>query len=439
MVDSQAELIRTADMHITTMRRRVIHALAEAHERLMKNPARDRDILDKQLRHDLREAVTDRAVSRASDHYQTVSELSGVEEVQQEMSARAAHVNAFRDSVVNAVDDHRPWLAALSVTTAEVVSPEKLPELRETQEWGLMQQASLEATVSCMPPSPKGWSATDGTGVKRLAAHDADVAAWIVADQPPLSELPDEQPVAAGHLLREAIGSRTKVSCHRTDLDAMSMEDAYTKLEYSESHQTRFVSQGVPEGADLEQEAFVEVPYEVPADSTSDWWALRNGIPVEIDSFPAPNESVQQQADMRFNLPRPVWEASREYMGPAFDHAVVEGEHDVDVTVSAQQRIELRERAEDVQFRTVYEAEERSEFIQNGDDYGRDGGEAAQEVAEERAAADRVAYQCSVVVGALNSAKPVTMNNSAPAPSVAPHLVPPPTPAPAGASAQLNR
>lgn len=439
MVDSQAELMRTADMQMMRMRRRVIHALADAHERLLKNPARDRDSLDKRLRHDLREAVTDRAVSLASNHYQAVSELSGVEEVQQEMSARAAHVNAFRDSVVNAVDDHRPWLAAMSVTTAEVVSPEKLPELRETQEWGLMQQASLEATVSCMPPAPKDWFAADGAGVKRLVAHDADVAAWMVADQPPLSELPDEQPVAAGHLLREAIGSRTKVSCQRTDRDAMPLEDAYTKFEYSEAHQTRFVSEGVPEGADLEQESFVEVPYEVPADSTSDWWALRNGIPVEIDSFPAPNESVQQHADMRFKLPRPVWEASRAYMGPAFDHAVIEGENDVDVTVSAQQRSELRQRAEDVQFRTVYEAEERIEFIQSGNDYGHDGGEAAQEVEDERAVAERVAYQCSVVVGALNSAKPVTMHNSAPAPSVAPHLIPPPTPATAGVSAELNR
>lgn len=77
--------------------------------------------------------------------------------------------------------------------------------------------------------------------------------------------------------------------------------------------------------------------------------------------------------------------------------------------------------------------------MQNGDDYGRDGGEVGQEVANERAVAERVAYQCSVVVGALNSAKPVTMHNSAPAPSVAPYLMPPPTPATAGVSAELNR
>src|SRR5699024_7884116 len=150
-------------------------------------------------------------------------------------------------------------------------------------------------------------------------------------------------------------------------------------------------SVGVPEGGDLEEERFVPVPNHARMTATSDWWALRNGIPAEIDSFPAPNESVQQRADMRFKLPRPVWEASREDMGPAFDDVVIEGRQDGDVTVSAQQRVELRERAEDVQFRTVYEAEERIEFIQSGDDYGRDGGEAAQEVANERAVAERVA------------------------------------------------
>lgn len=438
MVDSQTELIRTADMNIMRMRRRVIHALADAQERLMKNPARDRDILDKQLRHDLREAVTDRAVSLASDHYQTVSELSGVEEVQQEMSARAAHVTAFRDSVVNAVDDHRPWLAAVSVTTAEVVSPEKLPELRETQEWGLMQQASLEATVSCMPPSPKGWLAADGAGIKRVEEHDHDVETWRTADQPPAWDLSDAEP-STGHLLRKAVGERLKVSCERTDTSWVARDRALSKTYEFDALEVQMESVGVPEGGDLEEERFVPVPNHARMTATSDWWALRNGIPAEIDSFPAPNESVQQRADMRFKLPRPVWEASREYMGPAFDHVVIEGEHDVDVTVSAQQRVELRERAEDVQFRTVYEAEERIEFIQSGDDYGRDGGEAAQEVANERAVAERVAYQCSVVVGALNSAKPVTMHNSAPAPSVAPHLVPPPTPATAGVSADLNR
>lgn len=425
MVDSQDELILTADMQITTMRSRVIFALADAQELLMMNPARDRHNIENRLRHELRAAVTDRDVSLASDHYQTVSELSGSESVQQEMSARAAHVSAFSESVINAVDDCRPWLAAMSVTTAEVVSPEKLPELRETQEWGLMQQASVEATVSCMPPAPKGWSAADGTGVNRLEEHDADVAAWMIADQPPTSERSADEP-STGHLLREAVGQRLKVSCQRTDTSWSTMDKAYsTAYEYD-----------TPEVQKKREEMGVDV---WPLRSGSDWWALRNGVPAEIDSFPAPNESLQQYPDVRFKLPRPVWDASRAYMGPAFERAVVEGENDVDVTVSAQQRADLRERAEDVQFRTVYEAEERIEFIQSGDDYDRDGGEAAQEVAEERAVAERVAYQCSVVVGALNSAKPVTMHNSAPAPSVAPHLVPPPTPAPAGASAQLNR
>lgn len=425
MADSQDELIRTADMHITTMRRQVILALADAQELLMTNPARDRHNIENRLRHELRAAVTDRDVSLASDHYQTVSELSGVEDVQQEMSARSAHVNAFSKSVINAVDDCRPWLAAMSVTTAEVVSPEKLPELRETQEWGLMQQASVEATVSCMPPAPKGWRAADGAGVKRLEEHDGDVAAWMIADQPPASERAADEP-STGHLLREAVGQRLKVSCQRTDTSWSTMDKVFSKAHEFDT----------PEGP-IEQDPQGGGFWALR--NGSDWWALRNGVPVEIDSFPAPSESVQQHADVRFKLPREVWEASREYMGPAFDHVVIEGENDVDVTVSAQQRIELRERAEDVQFRTVYEAEERIEFIQSGEDYGRDGGEAAQEVADERAAPERVAYQCSVVVGALNSAKPVTMHNSAPAPSAAPHLVPPPTPAPAGASAQLNR
>lgn len=425
MVDSQDELILTADMQITTMRSRVIFALADAQELLMMNPARDRHNIENRLRHELRAAVTDRDVSLASDHYQTVSELSGSESVQQEMSARAAHVSAFSESVINAVDDCRPWLAAMSVTTAEVVSPEKLPELRETQEWGLMQQASVEATVSCMPPAPKGWSAADGTGVKRLEEHDADVAAWMIADQPPTSERSADEP-STGHLLREAVGQRLKVSCQRTDTSWSTMDKAYsTAYEYD-----------TPEVQKKREEMGVDV---WPLRSGSDWWALRNGVPAEIDSFPAPNESVQQQADVRFKLPRHVWEESRAYMGPAFDHVVIEGESDVDVIVSAQQSADLRERAETVQFTTVYNAQERIEFIENGDDYGLDGGESVQEVEGLRDDAERTAYQCSVVVGALNSAKPVTMHNSAPAPSVASYLDPPPTPAPAGASAQLNR
>ncbi|TSI14652.1 hypothetical protein [Brevibacterium aurantiacum] len=288
-----------------------------------------------------------------------------------------------------------------------------------------MQQASIEATVSCMPPAPKGWSAADGTGVKRLEAHDADVAAWMIADQPPVTERSTNEP-STGHLLRGAVGQRLKVSCQRTDTSWSTMDKAYSKAYEFDTPEVQ--KERERQGGDF-----------WPLRNGSDWWALRNGIPVAIDSFPAPNESLQQYPDMRFKLPRPVWDSSRAYTGPAFERAVVEGENDVDVTVSAQQRVDLRERAEDVQFRSVYEAEERIEFIQSGDDYGRDGGEAAQEVAGLRDAAERVAYQCSVVVGALDSAKPVTMHNSAPAPSVAPHLVPPPTPAPAGASAQLNR
>lgn len=428
--DLQESMVGAADAQVRRMRREVVASLADAHEKLMKSPARDRDVLHGELHAELR-MIADRAVY-ARDQYQAVSELSGVEEVQQEMSARAAHLSAFSDSVVNAVMDRRPWLAGMSVTTAEVVSPEKLPELRETAEWGLMQQASIEATVSCMPPSPDGWSAADGAGLKRLKEHDADVAAWLVADEPPVSERSADGP-ATGHLLREAVGQRLKVSCQRTDISWLAMDTAFTKAYEFDTREPAVESGGVPEGGDLEEERFVPVPDQGELSPTSDWWALRNGIPVGIDSFPAPNESVQQHADVRFKLPRPVWEASRAYMGPAFDHAVIEGESDVDVTVSAQQRIELRERAEDVQFRTVYEAEERIEFIQSGDDYGRDGGEAAQEVANERAVAERVAYQCSVVVGALNSARPVTMHNSAPAPSVAPHIVPPATPAVVGA------
>lgn len=425
MVDSQDELIRTADMYVTTMRRRVILALADAQELLMKNPAQDRHNIENGMRYELRAAVTDGDVSLASDHYQTVSELAGVESVQQEMSARAEHVSAFSKSVINAADDCRPWLAAMSVTTAEVVSPEKLPELRETQEWGLMQQASVEATVSCMPPAPKGWSAADGAGVKRLEEHDADVAGWMTADQPPASERSPDEP-STGHLLRKAVGQRLKVSCQRTDTSWSTMNKVYSKAHEFETPEVQREVAQMPEGGDF-----------WVLRNGSDWWALRNGVPAEIDSFPAPNESVQQRADVRFKLPRPVWEERRAYMGPAFEHVVVEGESDVDVTVSAQQRVDLRERAEAVQFTTVYEAEERIEFIQSGDDYGRDGGEAAQEVAELRDDAERVAYQCSVVVGALNSAKPVTVHNSAPAPSVAPHLVPPPTPATAGA--ELSR
>lgn len=421
--DLQERMVGAADAQVRRMRREVVASLADAHEKLMKSPARDRDVLHGQLHAELR-MIADRAVS-ARDQYQAVSE------VQQEMSARAAHLSAFSDSVVNAVMDRRPWLAGMSVTTAEVVSPEKLPELRETPEWGLMQQASIEATVSCMPPSPDGWSAADGAGLKRLKEHDADVAAWLVADEPPVSERSADGP-ATGHLLREAVGQRLKVSCQRTDISWLAMDTAFTKAYEFDTREPAMESVGVPEGGDLEEERFVSVPDQGELSPTSDWWALRNGIPVEIDSFPAPNESVQQHADVRFKLPRPVWEASRAYMGPAFDHAVIEGESDVDVTVSAQKRIELRKRAEDVQFRTVYEAEERIEFIQSSDDYGLDGGETVGQVQELRDDAERVAYQCSVVVGALNSAKPVTMHNSAPAPSVAPHIVPPATPAVAG-------
>lgn len=430
--DLQEQMVAAADAQVRRMRREVVASLANAHERLMANPTRERYVLDEQLRHDLRIAVSMRTVEFAIDQYQTVSELSGVESVQTEMFARAEHLRAFQDSVLQGVDDKRPWLAAMSVTTAEVVSPEKLPELRGTQEWGLMQQASIEATVSCMPPPPKGWSAADGAGVKRLQAHDADAAAWMIADQPPVSERLADDP-SRGHLLREAVGQRLKVSCQRTDASWSTMDRAFSKAYEFDALEVQLESVGVPEGGDLEEERLVPVPDQDGPSPTSDWWALRNGIPVEIDSFPAPNESVQQHADMRFKLPRPVWEASREYMGAAFEHAVIEGEHDVDVTVSAQQQAELRERAEDVQFRTVYEADERIDFLRSSDDYGLDGGESVQEVEGVRERAERVAYQCSVVVGALNSAKPVTMHSSAPAPSVASYISPPPTPSPAGA------
>lgn len=439
--DLHKERLAAADAVVSRMRREVVVSLANAHEDLMKRPARDRFLIDDELRYRLTEAVSEAGVSRAIHIYEesgTVLQLAGDTEGHQEMAARAAHLKAFHAAITAAESDSRPWLAGMSVTTAEVVSPERMPDLRQTREWGVMQQASLEATVSCMPPSPKGWSAADGAGVKRLEAHDADVAAWMIADQPPVSERSADEP-STGHLLREAVGQRLKVSCQRTDASWSTMDRAFSKAYEFDTRDVQMESVGVPEGGDLEEERFVPVPDQAGLSPTSDWWALRNGVPVEIDSFPAPNESVQQHADVRFKLPRQVWEASREYMGPAFDQVVIEGERDVDVTVSAQQRVQLRERAEDVQFRTVYNAEERIDFIQSDDNYGLDGGETAQEVAGLRNDAERVAYQCSVVVGALNSAKPVTMHNSAPAPSVVEHLVHPPSPATAGASAELDR
>lgn len=438
MPDQQEEMVASADVQVRRMRREVAASLANAREKLMGSPARERAVIDEQLRRNLKVAVSMRTVEFAVKQYQSVSELSAVESVQQEMSARVDHLRAFRESVVQAVDDKRPWLAAMSVTTAEVVSPERLPELRETQEWGLMQQASVEAAVSCMPPSPEEWSALDGAGVKRVEEHDNDVEAWRTADQPPAGELSDAEP-STGHLLRETVGQRLKVSCQRTDSSWVARDRALSKAFEFDALEERMESVGVPEGGDLEEEAYVVAPDQDGMTPTSDWWALRNGIPVEIDSFPAPNESVQQRPDVRFKLPRPVWEASREYMGPAFEHVVSEDENDVAVTVSAQQRAELRQRAEDVQFRTVYTAQEQIDVIQSDDDVGHDGGESVSQVEELRDNAERAAYHCSVVVGALNSAKPVTMNDSGPAASVESSSVPPPSPSPIGASADMDR
>ncbi|MGZ1492248.1 hypothetical protein [Brevibacterium sediminis] len=440
--DLHKERLAAADSVVSRMRREVVIRLANAHEDLMKRPARDRFLIDDELRYRLTEAVSTSMVSRAIRIYAesgTMLQVAGDAEGHREMAARAAHLKAFQAAITAAESDSRPWLAGMSVTTAEVVSPERMPDLRQTREWGVTQQASLEATVSCMPPNPESWTAADGRGLQRLEAQGADVAAWSALDRPPTENLTLDEPVEAGHLLREQIAQRLKPSCRRTDLNEDTKYEVYSSHEYWRDTQTRLVSVGVPEGADLEQEELVEVPNEDGPAPTSDWWALRNGVPVEIDSFPAPNESVQQHADVRFKLPRQVWEASRESMGPAFDHVVIEAERDVDVTVSAQQRLELRERAEDVQFRTVYNAQERIESIQSSDDYGLDGGETAQEVAVLRDDSERVAYQCSVVVGALNSAKPVTMHNSAPASSVAPYVSHPPTPAPAVAGADLDR
>jgi hypothetical protein len=391
--DLHEELVTAADAQVRRIRRGVVASLANAHEKLMERPACERDVLDDQLRYELRTFVPDRA-AYASDHYRRAAASAEVESVQQEMNARAAHVRAFSESIVNAAEDRRPWLAAMSVTTAEVVSPEKLPELRETQEWGLMQQASIEATVSCMPPSPKGWTAADGAGIKRLEEQHADVAAWLAVDRLSASERSSDEPT--GHQLREAVGQRLKVSCQRTDTSQSTMDRAFSKAYEFDTRNVAMESFGVTEGGDLEEEAFVPVPDQDGLSPTSDWWALRNGVPVEIDSFPAPNESVQQHADVRFKLPRQVWEASRDYMGPAFDHVVIEGENDVDVTVSATQRVELRERAEDVQFTSVYNAQERIELIQNDDDYGLDGGEAVQQVGEaaQRCRTGGVPLQC---------------------------------------------
>lgn len=437
MVDQQEELVAGADAQMRRMRQRVVHALADAHESLMNSPAQHRASISGTLRQSISDAVSDRGVRIAANFYDTVAELSGGEDVQNEMTARAAHVRAFTEAMGHGVDDGRPWLAAMSVTSAEVVRPDELSELRGTGSWKLMQLASLEATISCMPPDPRGWAAANGEGVKRLDAHDADIAAWTKLDQPVMGERADSDPVVTGHLLRDAIGTRIKDSVQRTDTDEFAMEEVYSKDQFSEAHQTKLVSLGVPEGGDLEDEQFVEEELEYPAELTSDWWALRNGIPAVIDDFPAPNESLQQCPDVRVDLPRQVWDSTRGSLGPAFDRAVTVHGDQVSVIVGAQQGRELVDRAETEQWTRVHNAEERIDQLQEQDDFGLNGEE--QEVSQLLESSDRDAYEFGVVVVALNDATPVTTPPSVSPPSPVDPLHQSPMAPSAAVSADLER
>lgn len=408
MPDLQEDLVDRANGRVMSMRREVVRTLAEAHEELMAAPARERDVIDQRTRRRLYALVSQRQVEGAIQDYEAVSELSGDASTQKEMLARAAQLRAFSESMKQGRHDHRPWLAAMSVTTAEVVRPETLPELRKSEEWGVMQQASLEATVSCMPPDPKNWAAADGEGLRRIEDLDADVAWWSSVDRPPESES-ELSSVArpTGNLLREAVGTRVKDSCERTDTDWETEDIAFSKA-YEFDTRVFMESTGTPEDADLEEERFIETPASSVLDATSDWWALRSGIPVAIDSFPAPTESVQQQADVRVQISRQVWENTRAGMGQAFSQTVPGHDTTVSVVVGAQQRRDLEKRAESIKWTVISDVEDDIDREHENDP----GADPDPERAEFRREAERTVSDYESVVRALSAARPVTENDS---------------------------
>lgn len=253
-----------ADALVQTGRRRVVVALGTARAQLTSSPANHRDEIQAELIHQLNNEAT--TFTHAATKYAAAA-ATNRGDAAKEFEARGDQCRAFATALED-IDESRPWFAALSTTTAESVRTDRFDDLQDTPPWRLAQQASIEATVSCMPPAVHSWSAADGRGIQRLNDLEADVADWSGANQ----WIPGgagSDLLLGGHRLREEIGSRLKPGLERTDVSEWGIDDAIDKAEFVRTHDA--------------------------APPTSDVWALNHGIPVAIDSFPAPVESVEPE------------------------------------------------------------------------------------------------------------------------------------------------
>lgn len=384
MADLQDQMIKHADAQVRSMRSRMVHALADAHERLMISPSDERGSIAWDLVQKLETAATDESVASAVENYQTVSELSVDPDVQQEMSARAKELRGFSEAFEGASSYERPWLAGLSTTTAEVVRPELLEELRSTPSWRLTQQASLEAGVSCMPPDPAKWTAADRGGFQRIEAYKRDADVWRRQDYGPW-ETNETEELPAGGVLRDEVGKRLKQSCLRTDGNSLAVSDARARAELV-----------LMEGTG----------------ATSNWWALNQGIPTDVDSFPAPNKSLQQEPDVTVTMTRPEWERARTYMGKEHDALTSVDDHSVQIVMGAQQLEELKDRTEITKWSAVSYAQKIHDRFLVRMEADEPAAEDRREVADIEAEAKQVVSKCDALTEALNNARSVPVHSA---------------------------
>lgn len=187
-----------ADALVQTGRRRVVVALGTARAELTASPANHREEIQAGLVRQLKAEAT--TFTHSATKYAAAA-ATNRGDAATEFEARRDQCRAFA-SALDDIGESRPWLAALATTTAERVHTDRLDELQATLQWRLAQRASIEATVSCMPPATHSWSAAGGQGIGRLNGLEADVTAWRDANQR-LPSLAESNPTVSDHRRRD--------------------------------------------------------------------------------------------------------------------------------------------------------------------------------------------------------------------------------------------
>lgn len=187
-----------ADALVQTGRRRVVVALGTARAELTSSPTKHRDEIQTELIRQLNNEAT--TFTHAATKYAAAT-ATNRGDAAKELEARGNQCRAFAAALED-IDESRPWLAALSTTTAECVRTDRFDDLQDTPQWRSDQRASIEATVSCMPPATHSWFAADGRGIHRLDGLEADVADWRDANQR-LPSLAESDPVTSARLRRD--------------------------------------------------------------------------------------------------------------------------------------------------------------------------------------------------------------------------------------------